>query len=331
MPMSKINTLVSIIVPVYNGEKYLRECLASIVSQTYKKLEVIIIDDGSTDDSSLIYGEYLKRDKRFRLKYKKNGGVSSARNLGLGVAKGGYVAFVDCDDTVGLDYIETLVNLANTHEADVVACTTTHNIRTIKMSQDSETYPTKVFTPACAIRNMLYQKSITNGPHAKLFSSKILKNLKFREDLTIGEDIEFNYRAMLRANIVVYIPRAMYEYRQHANSALHADFKPNKLDEIYAAESIMQDSQLLDDSLTKLAAVNRCFAAALFVAVQITDGADRQYLKVCLEKISKYKKQVLIDNYSRIGYRILALAAFCGASTPLRLMKFRTKIKGIFK
>ena len=114
--------LVSIIVPIYNVEKYIKECIDSIINQTYKNLEIILVDDGSPDCCPKICDEYSKKDKRIKVIHKENGGLSSARNAGLDVAKGEYVSFIDSDDVVDEKFIETLYNLCIENNCDISEC-----------------------------------------------------------------------------------------------------------------------------------------------------------------------------------------------------------------
>lgn len=111
--------LISIIVPVYNVEKYLKECIDSVISQTYKNLEIILVDDGSTDKSGEICDEYSKKDSRIKVIHKENGGLSDARNVALDIAKGEYIGFVDSDDYVEKDMFETLYKLAEEHNTEI--------------------------------------------------------------------------------------------------------------------------------------------------------------------------------------------------------------------
>ena len=114
--------LVSIIVPVYQVKNYVGECVESLLRQTYTNLEILLVDDGSTDGSGAICDEYARGDNRIRVIHQENQGLSSARNTGLDQAKGEYVAFVDSDDAVRLDYIETLYDLADRYQADIAVC-----------------------------------------------------------------------------------------------------------------------------------------------------------------------------------------------------------------
>ena len=116
----EMDKLISIIVPVYNVEKYVAECIESIIKQTYQNLEILLIDDGSTDNSGKICDKYAEKDKRIKIIHKENGGVSSARNLGLDLAQGEYIAFIDSDDFVSNKYIESLYSAIEHKDAEIV-------------------------------------------------------------------------------------------------------------------------------------------------------------------------------------------------------------------
>ena len=117
-----MDSLVSVIVPVYKVEKYLSKCLDSIVNQTYKNLEIILVDDGSPDNSGKICDEYAQKDSRIKVIHKENGGLSSARNAGLDIATGEYIAFADSDDSVHLDFVEKLYRAIKEENADIACC-----------------------------------------------------------------------------------------------------------------------------------------------------------------------------------------------------------------
>ena len=117
-----MNELISIIIPIYNVEKYLHCCINSVIRQTYKNLEIILIDDGSPDNCGKICDEYAKKDNRIKVIHKENGGLSSARNAGLDIAKGEYISFVDSDDYVAENFIEKLYKLCKENDADIAEC-----------------------------------------------------------------------------------------------------------------------------------------------------------------------------------------------------------------
>ena len=114
--------LISVIIPIYNVEQYLKECLESVINQTYRNLEIILVDDGSKDKSGKICDEYKNKDERIKVVHKENGGLSDARNAGMKIATGKYIQFIDSDDFIDKDMIETLYNLIIENEADISMC-----------------------------------------------------------------------------------------------------------------------------------------------------------------------------------------------------------------
>ena len=117
-----MDSLISVIVPIYNVEKYLERCVESIINQTYKNLEIILVDDGSPDNCPQMCDDYAKKDSRIKVVHKKNGGLSDARNAGMKVATGEYVSFIDSDDYISLDFYETLLETIVDNDSDIVEC-----------------------------------------------------------------------------------------------------------------------------------------------------------------------------------------------------------------
>ncbi len=139
--------LISIIVPVYNVERYMERCLDAVVKQTYKNLEVILVDDGSEDRSGSICDRYASEDARFKVVHHQNGGLSAARNTGIKKATGEYITFIDPDDSITEDYIEYLYNLINKHEADLAICAIEEITESGKTHNYGEGYFEKKLTP----------------------------------------------------------------------------------------------------------------------------------------------------------------------------------------
>lgn len=212
------NPKVSVIIPVYNAEQYLRQCLDSVINQTLKNIEIICINDGSTDKSLQIIKEYQQKDKRIILvNLKQNKGVSNARNEGIKLSIGHYIAFVDADDFLEKNYIEKL----SEHEADIVACSfykeyPFKNEKNIivkeKISRTKDEF----------IKDLLsFQKSI-GAVWGKIFNSKYLKDniLLFDEKLVLAEDAEFCLRLMKHNPKIIYIPDILYHYNFSNNSTV---------------------------------------------------------------------------------------------------------------
>lgn len=218
--------LVSVIVPVYNVEKYLCECVDSILAQTYKNLEVILVDDGSTDSCPKICDEYAKHDKRVLVVHQKNGGLSAARNAGAEVATGEYIVFVDSDDFVSCNFIETLLEPVCAGEKNcVVACS-------YKKFGVGEKLQTKqdVLLEAEILQSgnsrfaklSLFDFMQKNGwmvSCAKLYKTSVCKKNKFPVG-KLHEDEFTTYKFCYESDAVVYTEKELYFYRQHSGSIM---------------------------------------------------------------------------------------------------------------
>lgn len=203
--------MITIIVPVYNAEKTLNRCIESILSQTFQDWELLLIDDGSTDISAEICDEYAAKDQRIRIFHKKNGGVSSARNLGLDYAKGEWVVFVDADDFVKKPYLIHLLEHSQKHADLVISYAEIHNGNDIK----KELYPSKLVDntnfESIFIENDMHWHT---SPWSKLYKRCIIEkhHLRFCEGMHIGEDAVFLYSYMLYSNKIYISPDTDYCY-----------------------------------------------------------------------------------------------------------------------
>ena len=230
--------LISIIVPIYNVENYLRQCLDSILNQTYQNFECLLINDGSPDNSAEICREYVEKDSRFRYFEKENGGVSSARNLGIERSKGQYITFIDSDDWVDSDYLEVLYNALIDENADIAIST----YKQFNMDDNcyyvhsyQRGYEKRIFEKYQLIEELpvleRYDQSygITFG---KIISKKALGIIRFNEYTSLCEDMEFWYKLYLVSNKIIYINKDTYNYRKYENASLkHIDAK-NKYSDI---------------------------------------------------------------------------------------------------
>ena len=211
--------LISIIVPIYNVENYLRQCLDSIVSQTYQNFECLLINDGSPDNSADICREYVEKDSRFKYFEKENGGVSSARNLGIERSGGAYITFIDSDDWVDSDYLEVLYNALIDENADISVST----YKRFHMAENcwyfhsfQRGYEKRVFTNQELIDEFIDLNTFDHSyvfVCGKLVRKDLLDNIAFNEMTTLGEDMEFWLKLYLISNKIVYVNRDSYVYR----------------------------------------------------------------------------------------------------------------------
>lgn len=229
-------TLISIIIPIYNVENYLRQCLDSIVAQTYQNFECILINDGSPDNSSDICREYVSKDSRFRYFEKENGGVSSARNLGIEHSKGEYITFIDSDDWVDSDYLEVLYTTLLEEGADIAVSTyKKFNIKDncFYFHIFQRGYDKKTFTGPELIDNLQVLSSFDHSyvsSSNKLVKSRQLKTIRFNEKTTLGEDMEFWYKLYLISDKIVYVNKDNYIYRTSSDEYKHFDLEKIRSD-----------------------------------------------------------------------------------------------------
>lgn len=229
---------VSIIIPVYNVERYLPICLNSVESQTCQALEIILVDDGSTDKSGAICDEYQRKDRRIRVIHKGNGGVSSARNYGIEAATGEYICFADADDILEKDYVEYLLNLLECAEADISV--TTSFFTTFGGRQNKQEIRRTVIGEDAAKQILYYHIPI--GCYCKMFRRSFLNDhsVRFMEDVYIGEGFNFNVQAFMAAGKVAIGNRKVYCYRRDNEASAMTCFKYPKAEMALRAINIIR-------------------------------------------------------------------------------------------
>lgn len=218
--------MISVIVPVYNVEKYFKRCLDSIIGQTYKNLEIILIDDGSTDSSGDICDDYAKKDDRIIVIHTENHGVSSARNEGLKIAKGDYVHFPDADDYIEIDTYEYLLEIINSKKCDAVNFEhfITYPNKEIVHKYDDKRYG--LFDKIDTQKQLMTGVQFTCN---KLYKREIICDIRFRSDILRGEDTLFAAEVLLNADRVWFDKRPLYHYVQSENSACRGRFRRSQL------------------------------------------------------------------------------------------------------
>lgn len=286
---------ISIIVPVYNVEKYLARCVKSILNQNFKDFELILVDDGSSDKSGVMCDQYAKQDERIKVLHKENGGLSSARNAGLEVAEGKYIGFIDSDDWIMTDMYQFLFDMAIAFHADIVQC----GLRKVDergqaYNGDSriECFATKQYTGREAIRQ-LYGNSqeceVNFLTWNKLYKSSLFLDLRFSEGKN-NEDIIMTSKVLTKTDIVVVNNKPQINYLQRSDSIMGAQRKNKEkmlLSHAKAYEEIME--YYSENNMEELELVKKFFANTILslmkcIFFRAENEKVREYIKVVLRK-----------------------------------------------
>lgn len=246
---------LSVIIPVYNGEKYIERCLESLINQTYQELEIIVIDDGSNDGSKELIKNIQKKDKRIFFYKKLNGGVSSARNYGLQKASQKYITFVDCDDTLDLDMYEILMKYIESEKYDIVHCgykrIQDNKVIRVVNGTGEEYIQDRLKALECIIGGKLFVGALWN----KIYKRKLFESIKFDEKLKINEDILVNYKAFNMCNKSIFIDIPKYNYYEVEGSACKTILDKKKSnDRLKVAKEIYND---VEDNYLKEISFNK--------------------------------------------------------------------------
>ena len=303
---------VSVIVPVYNVEKYLSRCVESLLAQNYTDLEIILVDDGSKDNSGKMCDVYSGRDKRISVIHKKNEGLSSARNAGMDVASGDAIFFLDSDDYLSEDCIAKCVELLDQYDADVSIVQMVHVSETtnevIRIEQEAQTC---LMNSGQAIAASLYQKIFTCCAPAKLYKRNVLGDVRFPVG-RISEDLATCHLFLSRAPRVVYSNHYGYFYRQRENSIMHV-FNPKRMDALEWALEIEKFCSKYYPEIKK-AAVCRTFNVAIHLLLDLPAVGEvhNQYGSMVWKEIKRTRIQTIINRNARNREKIAALLSFTG-------------------
>jgi glycosyltransferase involved in cell wall biosynthesis len=233
--MLKIDPKLSIIVPVYNCANHLPRCLKSILNQTFSDFEIILVNDGSTDESGKLCDQFTQTDPRIIAIHKENGGPGSARNAGLELAKGNYIGFVDSDDYIDNLMFETMINVAGKEQADIVQCGFENTspegvvVTTSKYSNQSITGSIN------NVRAFSLQRQINNFIHCKIFRKTIIDNIRF-PNLYASEDAVFILQACSICEKLIILEEPFYKYVQHPESLTRSGINTKSFDTIRAGK-----------------------------------------------------------------------------------------------
>lgn len=321
--------LISVIMPIYKTEeKHLRKAIESVINQSYRELEIVLVDDGSPDQCGAICDAYAGTDNRIRVIHKKNGGVSSARNYGLEAITGDYIFFVDSDDTLKGNAIEVLFAIVQKTNADIVICSCKH---VKEKNDDNAIYDgayqcLKTVESAEAIKNLSYNIHVFDElePTAvwgKLYKKSAVQNLRFNEKMNVGEDFVFNYFAICKAKVVTYCNLKLYNYNFVETSLMNNKIYSPKLmrsfEELVKFAESQKDSEYFDEVIVR--SVNVAFT--IYLKTPEKQSIEKNEIE---EYIVKYRSSVLTNTKTNLKIRV-ALVLSTISFKLVRWVFFKTK------
>lgn len=297
--------LVSIIIPVYNVEKYIEKCLDSVLAQTYENLEIILVDDGSTDKSGKICDEYAKKDQRIKVVHQRNGGAYLARNNGLKRASGEYLTFVDPDDYVATKYVEKMMNKMTQKKVDIVQCNSmVVDKRGIELNKG--TICDCVLDGHTAAKKMLYQTTVNSSLWGKIFKKELFNEFDFPIART-HEDLYSLYFILQKAGKVVVMDEPLYYYYIRQDGSIRSKFSEKTIGIIDIVNKIEDDAKTNHPELAA-AAKSRKVNAYFFVLRKIPNGKHKDLKKGLISYIKQERKAVLRDpevrKKTKLGLRV---------------------------
>lgn len=281
--------MISVIVPVYKVEKYLEKCVNSIRSQSYSDLEIILVDDGSPDNCGKICDEMALNDQRIRVIHQKNQGLAAARNAGLAIAQGKYVAFVDSDDTIENGTYLLLYNMIEHYDTDIAIC----ECRKVKESEVLEQVEYSKYENRVLDNNKLWELvfgQLNNSSCNKLYKRSLIGDLQFPKKVVHGEDLLFNIEYLAKCNIGVYNEAPVYNYLSRNNSITRSYFNENVFFEIVAkdkAKDLVKKYMPVQMSRAELF----CFRARMNVLRSVYAADKELRYQDKIDEIKRYIKQ----------------------------------------
>ena len=281
------NSLISVIVPIYNVESYLNRCVDSLVNQTYKNLEIILVDDGSPDGCPQMCDDWAKKDSRIKVVHKVNGGLSDARNAGMKVASGELVSFIDSDDWIDMDAFKKMYDRMLIDNSDVVSCGVKWVTEEGELLNDVHVQQYDVIETHSAMNEIIIDGKLKQHVWNKLYKRELIEDILFEKG-KYHEDVFWSYQIFGRSERVSLMSESFYNYVQRSNSIMGENYSVKRLDGLDAMEQ-------------------RCeYVKAKFP--DLYDKALYTYISSCmyhlqLALLSKQNKDVINNIIDRVGYR----------------------------
>lgn len=305
-----MNALISVIVPCYKVEKYLSRCVDSILAQTYNNLEIWLVDDGSPDRCGEICDEYANNDLRIKVIHKENGGLSDARNVAIDRAQGEWITFVDSDDYITDDYIETLYSLARKYNSQVSVA----NYQMVKDGDSvvltNENIVEEKMDAKYAVEQMFYQERFDNTAWGKLYHRSLFESgIRYPKGL-LFEDLPTTYRLFFECEHIAITSKKVYYYLLRPTS-IEGAYSPRKVD------SMLEVLKLMEKNMKQLCWVEdayRCRTFSFVLHIFLTTPKEDAHYDYMVNYIKRNRCAVLFNRKARKKARFAALLSYCGLS-----------------
>lgn len=317
------NELISVIIPVYNAEQYLEDCIGSICNQSYKNFELILVNDGSVDSSLSICKKCAGIDKRIKVIERSNGGAGAARNSGMKVMQGAYVVFVDSDDYVNSDYLRNLYQAAKVNDYDIVQCG-------MKKTKGKKRNDLQVSYKAIDVKEISKKKALNGrvynvGIWGKIYSRKVIGSFRFNEG-KIYEDEAAYYRLVDRADKIAVLNETLYYYYASDNSVMRNDKENKSLYFLNVFEDRLAYFYNKNDMVLMEGTYGRiCISIMLFLSGILTNGNNKGDINYLLGLFDKYYKLAIRSKYVNLKDKCMLR---CFHISPKKIGSIIGKIRG---
>ncbi len=325
--MSQDGIKISVIVAIYNTEKYLRHCIDSILAQTYKNFELFLVDDGSSDNCGTICDEYAMADTRIRVMHQNNQGQSAARNHASKIATGDFITFVDSDDYIEPDYLEYLLELQGKYNSDMSVggfCYLYEGKTPKERNNENET--NVLLNPTEALIRMNYNQGFGAMACVKLIRRELVLKYPFPEG-QIYEDLAIFYRIVSDCNSVALGNRRIYYWLQHVGSTMRKKFDEKQMVgmDVVAAQIKFVEKECPE--ALKSAKYRYTAKAIELLSVCFNSGGDRKIFQRLKKEVSKYGNEVLIDRRAKSTMKLRILAVMLGYRVAQIVFRIHEKAK----
>ncbi len=309
---------VSIIIPIYNAQQWLKPCIDSVINQTEQNWQLILVDDGSTDNCAQICDDYAATDSRITVIHQENRGLSAARNAGIDKATGDFIYFVDADDVLHHSALAKLLEMHRISEADICIGGTLYGED--YEFEELDFYECNELSPEEAIKLVLYQrKNRLNSICNTLINSKLIDGLRFTNNLYY-EDLDIFYKIYARANNIAYTREITYFYRANPNSFLHR-WSEKRLDVLTVVDNMVEYMSKNGTKALQRAAADRRFSAYFNIFILAAKNNRADICQRCWAVIREQRLASLINPRVRLKNKLGALVSYLGRATTTAIVK----------